>query len=240
MDTRSSAWMTIGGALVSIASYLISADHRTTAAWLFVIGTAAFIIGLGFLIYSLASQSHLQDASLVGLNLTSLPPGQNSEARAQNILPGQSSVPQQSIQPLKPPYYPPQRKLAPHEGMGGIPFPNLVNPPWSDYTKDMFYDVIWRWHYKLEFDSTPRDLIPFCPECDRPLIVWEQSNGIPIPGSKKLRWFALCRCEFHPREYQIPVDARCDFTPIKDLIQQKIQDGSYDDVVTRQRMHRGW
>lgn len=118
--------------------------------------------------------------------------------------------------------------------VNAIPFDTLP-PRWLKYTEDKFHKIIWRWHYTPDFDSEPEPhgVTPFCPECQREMGGYRYTDG-------RTGGFAVrIECNFHPS-----INLRCDyddFAHIRKLIRQKIDDGSYDEVVTRLRANRpGW
>lgn len=121
-----------------------------------------------------------------------------------------------------------------------IPF-DALPPPWLKYTEAMFYDVVWRWCYKREYDDTPRQIAPYCPECDKPLGATRGLKGTVIPGTNQMQWFVTLYCGCHAREYTAPVDGGGDFTPIRDKILERIRNGEFEKDLMRQRLARpGW
>jgi DNA-binding transcriptional ArsR family regulator len=133
----------------------------------------------------------------------------------------------------------PAPRSAPLVTSGRIPFP--AGPPrWLEYTQDVIDDVVWRWQYNREIDDSPRNLVPHCRECLTPMAIANQNKGVRIPGTSDYQWFALIRCAYHPRVYEIALGPNGDFINIKRRILETIQDGSYDAIVARQREARGW
>lgn len=134
-------------------------------------------------------------------------------------------------------FFPPEKPQGGHvkqDGPGWIPFD--VGPPgWLKYTEDKLFNIVWRWHYTPEFDNEPEPhgVTPFCPECGREIGGYRYTDG-------RTGGFAVhIECKFHPSiNYDCGYD---DYAHIRKLIRQKIDDGSYDEVVTRLRMNRpGW
>ena len=118
-----------------------------------------------------------------------------------------------------------------------------TNIKWTEYTEDWFYDVIWRWHYKPP-SKTPRDIRPYCPECayenemDHRLIFPERS---PYPPYEQRAPYLRLWCPHHSQIYQaehIPNMKLDDFSKIKQLIEGKLTDNSWRDVVIAQKKAR--
>jgi hypothetical protein len=114
-----------------------------------------------------------------------------------------------------------------------------VPPNWTEYTQDKFGEIIWRWHYKPEFDDTPtpRDLKPHCAECNDPLeFVEEKELEVTHGGEKKLQWIMQWNCPTHPeRRIWYRVLGRRNLFWVYNQISQKIKDGSWKAVVMKQR-----
>jgi hypothetical protein len=134
--------------------------------------------------------------------------------------------------PERPIYGPPD----PKKPVNNIPFETGYGLLWTEYTEDTFHDVIWRWHYKPDIDNTPRNISPYCPECESP-------NLLQWTVERHLNWYTVdLKCRFHPQYYFIRLDHNPyskPFESIKKLIQQKLDDGTWLDVVDRQRRARG-
>jgi hypothetical protein len=109
---------------------------------------------------------------------------------------------------------------------------------WTDYTEDEFYDVIWRWHYKPP-NNTPRDIRPFCPECQYPVelnyrLIFPQRSPIYTEDVVHLK----LKCPYHPQVYRaehIPNMQLDDFSKIKALIQERLENDSWREVVSAKR-----
>jgi hypothetical protein len=108
-----------------------------------------------------------------------------------------------------------------------------------DYTEDEFYDVIWRWHYKPP-SQIPRDIRPYCPEClyenemEHRLIFPERS---PYPPYEQRAPYLKLWCPRHSQIYQaehIPNMNLDDFSKIRNLVQEKLENGSWREVVSRE------
>lgn len=120
--------------------------------------------------------------------------------------------------------------------------PSFSPPQWTEYQQDIFYDVIWRWGYRPDIDNVPRSIKPFCPECLEltQLTADGQIGGNEAGGPKQ--WVLTCPSGDHLRPYTMP--ARLGvvlemFPDIKQHIQQKLADGSWVEVVNRQRTVKG-
>lgn len=117
-----------------------------------------------------------------------------------------------------------------------IPFPSGPGDLWKEYTQDVFHGVIWSWHYK--FDNTPRNLVPFCPECERP-------NPLPWQVNRHLNgnWYSIdLKCRFHPKHYSIRLDHNPydePFEIVKKAIMRKIEDDSWFEALNQQRKATG-
>lgn len=46
-------------------------------------------------------------------------------------------------------------------------YENIKKPHWTDYIKDSFFNVIWRWQWK---DSSTIGIWAYCPSCDTTLV----------------------------------------------------------------------
>jgi hypothetical protein len=114
-----------------------------------------------------------------------------------------------------------------------IPFPSGPGDLWMEYTQDVFYGVIWRWHYKPEIDNTPRGLRAYCPECETDIPLQEhRPRTIKTVGQG-----IYLQCGYHSS-----VKHKCnsdDYAHIKKLIQKKIDDGTWVEMVNKQRMAIG-
>lgn len=109
----------------------------------------------------------------------------------------------------------------------------------TEYTEDVFQDlsedILWRWHYKPQIDNTPRNITPYCLECELPRPLQYDATR------NKDTSFYLVRfeCQAHRRPYYLTFDVTPSgkiFDSIKKLIRQKIEDGSWLEVVNKQRM----
>jgi hypothetical protein len=124
--------------------------------------------------------------------------------------------------------------LTPKEPINKIPFSTESNDLWVEYNEDVFHQIIWRWHYKPEIDQTPRDIRPFCIEC-QPLIplqhhAFKDGGGNPV--------FTL-DCSYHTVQL-CELGYLYEFNEkIKELIKQKLNDGSWVDAVNRRRRAKG-
>jgi hypothetical protein len=118
-----------------------------------------------------------------------------------------------------------------------IPFPD--RNPCLEYVRDVFYGVVWQWHYKAELGRKPLGLVPLCPECvpDVPLT-------IRTVGDHSIEYTVELRCPhpFHRQVYAIPAwhNRNDDFARVKDLISECIENGSWQDHVDEQRARRGY
>lgn len=95
---------------------------------------------------------------------------------------------------------------------------------WSDYRQDVFYKIIWRWKYRLDLDDSPRDITPYCPDCDKKLSDYHTkfwNKNLYFECRSCGRWFL-----------RIPHYEQT----VTDCIQEKIKDGSWKEVVKRQRL----
>src|SRR5439155_438718 len=116
--------------------------------------------------------------------------------------------------------------------------------PWTEYTQDVFGDasakwksVIWRWHYKPEIDQTPRNITPCCPDCDKPTpldvsVIFQKPKVKGDAGSR------LMICRTHKQVYTMPARWGSNleqYADVRELIGEKLQDGSWVEVVNRQR-----
>jgi hypothetical protein len=116
------------------------------------------------------------------------------------------------------------------------------NIQWTEYTEDWFYDVIWNWHYKPP-SKTPRDIRPYCPECSfksemASRLIFPERSVYP-PYEQRAPYLRLwCSYDSHPQVYEvdhIPNMRGDDFSKIKALIQGKLSDDSWRDVVIAQK-----
>ena len=120
-----------------------------------------------------------------------------------------------------------------------IPFHETDPYAFKNYTQEQIDNVIWRWRYKLEFDNAPRNLTPFCSECERPLMGGYTREVVFVPSANKD--YEICEfwCLAHPRVYKVHADLHGELVFIKEHIQQRIRDGSWLEIVNKQRMARG-
>jgi hypothetical protein len=137
-----------------------------------------------------------------------------------------------------------ERPIAKPLGYGsGAPSQTWVGHPgpydhikWTDYTEDYFYDAIWRWKYRPEMGSNePRDIHPFCPECDSPL---RKIGGTGLVKPEKGRTVTF-QCAQHVRLYHFQSPSYDDFDGIRALIIERLQNGQWEKVVKRQYDARG-
>lgn len=110
-------------------------------------------------------------------------------------------------------------------------------PHLSEYTQDMLWGVIWRWHYKPEFDDKPlpRDLKPYCPECiDQPLMFIDEQQ---VNSDKGLVWIMRWQCSAHPEGGKIwgNILGRKNLWEVYALIRQRVESGEWKQAVLRQR-----
>lgn len=109
----------------------------------------------------------------------------------------------------------------------------IVNPAerWTEYTEDVFENIIWRWHYKAHIDNTPRDIKPFCIECERdtPLEYVEAETE-----NETLFFIVRCRTAHFP-QLMIQGPWHAFKSKIKDKILEKLNKGTWVEVVNRQR-----
>ncbi len=121
-----------------------------------------------------------------------------------------------------------------------------LKPPdgklWMEYTEDVFHGVIWRWHYKPEIDNTPRDLTPYCPECINPQPLHHSRLVSSDKDKGSRRGTCIMNCPNHKTQmYFIPVERESNFGlfgNIKRDVQQKLKEGSWVEVVNKQRASR--
>ena len=107
----------------------------------------------------------------------------------------------------------------------------LPDETWRQYTRDVFYDAIWTWHYKPEKTKTPFGLIPSCLECPQDYKLQPTHNFMGI---------AHYLCEVCGTEYRFPLGASGNTQLIKNEIVRKLEDGSFREVVSQQRASRGF
>jgi hypothetical protein len=103
---------------------------------------------------------------------------------------------------------------------------------WAAYTEDVFYGLIWRWHYKPEIDNKPRNVTPYCTECNPP----RPLGGFKYVDGNRGYYRLHLECKLHSSiHHECNVD---DYAHIKKLIEKKLDDGSWKLVVDRQQVHR--
>lgn len=129
------------------------------------------------------------------------------------------------------PTTPPQRDLG--SGSGAPPYTERSRYPrfkWTDYTEDYFYDAIWRWSYRPQMGSEPRNVQGSCPECERPL---EPLRGVAeAPGGLR---YAVFVCRAHPlRQYSVLGFDNDPYDGIRTLIREKLENGKWETVVKKQ------
>lgn len=112
-----------------------------------------------------------------------------------------------------------------HSGYGNL---------WTEYTEDVFDGIIWHWQYNAHIDNTPRNLFACCIECQKPMKrtpVFHGTSGRP-------GYFVQVTCERHAFSH-VQTDPHGIFIHIRERIEKRLEDGSWVDVVDRQRMARG-
>lgn len=212
--------------LLTAAGTFKALDHHTTALFLFIAAILLFFIT--------AFLRMAQKLSKLGATTSTLKKSL-STSPAPIALPAPppaaiAQPPSSSTQPKSDPSQKPQKEAPLFTGT--IPF-DALPPEWPKYTEDKFYKIIWHWHYTPEFDNEPHGVKPSCPECGREIGGYRYSDG------RTGGYAVYIECKFHPSiNYTCGYD---DYAQIRKLIRQKIDDGSYDKVVTRLRTHRkGW
>jgi hypothetical protein len=103
------------------------------------------------------------------------------------------------------------------------------------YTKDVFYEVIWKWRYRFEFGQKPLDLTPHCPDCERRLVPGDpfEGDGIFVDpnGGQRYKYVA---CPVHRKDYDIPVDRQGDYVTVIANIMNNIESGKWAGIVDQQ------
>jgi hypothetical protein len=121
---------------------------------------------------------------------------------------------------------------------GGYPtIPSLYdNIKWTDYTEDYFYGAICRWKYKPEMgDKEPRNVEGWCPECDKPL---RQRAEVNIQADKTR--IATVYCGKHiEKTYFVRTSSNYALDGIRELIRERLQNGTWREIVKQQREARG-
>lgn len=122
------------------------------------------------------------------------------------------------------------------------PEPDVVQPPfesglgtlWTEYTEDVFDNIIWRWKYNAHIDRTPRNIRAHCIECQQLMRKTPVFSGTSVrPGS-----FVQVTCNQHAF-YHIKTDSHGDFIDIKERIKKKLDDGTWIEPVNQRRLVRG-
>lgn len=117
---------------------------------------------------------------------------------------------------------------------GGYPPLPYSDIKWTDYREDYFYGAIWRWKYRPEMgDKEPRNIEGWCPECDsRPL---RQRTEVRIEKDSKTR-IATVYCGKHiEKTYYVRTPTNLALDGIRELIRERLQNGTWKDVVIQQR-----
>lgn len=221
INDRAAILVVVAGACGLVATWGGANNHHTTMTIAIIVGLLSFMLA-GYLHWTPSKQRDNQTGPQLSLDaplsqLVTEPSKASKEAP--NTIPVASKRDVEASEPFKP-------------FKGPIPF-NALPPRWLKYTEDKFYKIIWHWHYTLEFDSEPHGVKPYCPECGREIGGYRYSDG-------RTGGYAVhIECKFHPSiNYDCGYD---DYAHIRKLIRQKIDDGSYDEVVTRLTTNRaGW
>jgi membrane protein implicated in regulation of membrane protease activity len=99
------------------------------------------------------------------------------------------------------------------------------------YTKDVFYDVIWKWHYKPEFRDMPLDLTPFCPDCERPLMTEYPWGGDLFMEPTDGGLHRYMTCSVHRKDHCFPVDRQGNYVTVIEEILNNIKTGKWKEIV---------
>lgn len=156
---------------------------------------------------------------------SSPPKGQESSASSQSLpspIRPAPQIPSPIVETVTPPkvVHQPETTIKPHSG------PMIfADESWHKYTRDVFYNAIWQWHYKPEFGKMPLGLTPYCSECAEPQQL--QTALTPQGGTIYICW--ACG-----EEYAFPLPAERDFRFIKENVKKKLEDGTWRNVVNRQ------
>src|SRR5262249_33268796 len=115
------------------------------------------------------------------------------------------------------------------------------NQLWAEYTKEVFpelsKDILWRWHYNPDIDNTPRNITPHCLECEdlKPL-------EYEVTHNKGTSFYLVhfeCFVHHHPLYLTLDITpSGKTFDVIAKRIQQRLEDGSWVEVVNKERMAR--
>jgi len=115
-----------------------------------------------------------------------------------------------------------------------VPFPSGSGNLWMEYDQDVFHNIIWCWHYKPEIAQIPRDIRPYCIECQALIPLqhhaFKDGAGNPV--------FSL-DCGYHSVQL-CEMGNLYEFNEkIRELIKQKLKDGSWVEVVNKRRIANG-
>jgi hypothetical protein len=111
-----------------------------------------------------------------------------------------------------------------------------LDPNYTLYTKDVFLDVIWKWHYKPEFGQKPLNLTPHCPDCEQRLVPKTDldGNAIYIDRRSNKPHIRLI-CSVHRKQYRMPIDEQKNYVTVIADISKKIKNGKWKEIVEQQR-----
>jgi len=101
-------------------------------------------------------------------------------------------------------------------------------PSWTDYTKDDFYGMVWRWDYS-PIGGAITGLCCFCPRDDT-VLVWIQSHDLAVERETTFRC-ETCGIDFGTmRGYSWDIEGK-----VKRQIDRKLRTGEWKDVLVGQR-----
>ena len=222
-ERLAAVFVAIGGICGLILSWALATSHQTTAKAAIVVGILSFTLAACFhwVPHNNKDEDDEKklDSGLVRLGLTMPAPSLLAHEVRKTTIP-------ESFEPLKP-------STDPRTNIVHTPLEAGYGMLWTEYTEDVFDNIIWRWKYNAHIDQTPRNLHAYCIECQQLMSQTSIFHGTSLhPG-----YFVQVTCRQHTFDH-VPTNSSGDFIGIKERIQKKLQDGSWVEVVNKQRVAR--